>query len=89
MIKSDVSHRHFCAGPDAMERQADYLTHNANVMKAQLQRVDKRFFVHSSFDELPGGLANPPLARACVLAGIKSVSSSAHAMLKVAQLFLS
>lgn len=53
MIKSDVSHRHFCAGPDAMERQADYLTHNANVLKAQLQRVDKRFFVHSSFDELP------------------------------------
>jgi hypothetical protein len=53
MLQSDVSHRHFCTGDDAMERQADYLAHNARVLKTQLERIDKGFFVHSNFDELP------------------------------------
>lgn len=53
MLQSDVAHRHFCAGDDGMERQADYLAHNARVLKTQLQRLDPRFFRHTSFDDLP------------------------------------
>jgi hypothetical protein len=53
MLLSDVTNRHQCRGPDAMERQTDYLSHNANVLTKQLESLDTRFFMHSSYDDLP------------------------------------
>jgi hypothetical protein len=53
MLLSDVTNRQFCRGADAMERQTDYLSHNAHVLTKQLQSLDTSFFVHASYDDLP------------------------------------
>lgn len=53
MLHSTVTHRGFCSGPSGMERQGAYLIHNANVLSAQLSRIDKGFVVCARFEDLP------------------------------------
>jgi hypothetical protein len=53
MLYSTVKHRNFCTGGSAMARQANYLIHNAQILQAQLSRVDKEFLMCAPFEELP------------------------------------
>jgi hypothetical protein len=53
MLHSTVVHRGFCPGPSGIERQANYLIHNANVLSAQLSKMDKEFVVCAPFEQLP------------------------------------